>query len=213
MSARADTIPKGLVAAILALALVVLGLGGAIVVLKLRPAAIPSAAIDRNVEEWKRAVLAAPTNDDARTGLGLALLDAGQMDEARDAFEEALKLNDRNWMALMQLGVLVADDDPTRALKLLAHAVENATTGNKALALIAQGDVLRSQGDLEGAGDAYASSIADIPYLIDAHIGLAKVLEALGDRKGALSEYRAAAIYNPEDPAIQNAISRLQGKG
>src|SRR3990170_9023824 len=71
MSSKAEPLPKKLVASALALTVVVLGLGAAIVVLKLKPADLPTTAIERNVEEWRRETIANPESDDARVGLGL----------------------------------------------------------------------------------------------------------------------------------------------
>src|SRR3990172_2860465 len=98
MSSRAETLPKGLVAAVLAMTVAVLGLGGAILVIKLKPAELPTAAGDRTVEVWRQAVTTSPDDDRAHVGLGLALLETGQASQARDEFEEALRLNDRNWV-------------------------------------------------------------------------------------------------------------------
>jgi Tfp pilus assembly protein PilF len=40
-------------------------------------------------------------------------------------------------------------------------------------------------------------------------VGLAKALEALGDTKGALQEYRRALQFDPGNAEIENAIHRL----
>ena len=201
--------PKRLVVGVLLMTVVVLGLGGAIVVLKLRPAALPSSAIDRQVAEWQRAVLANPEDDSARVGLGLALLDACKTDEAQDAFQEALDLNDENWMALFQLGLIAAPDDPTQALELFKRSISLAPEGNRAVVLIAEGDLLMEQGKPKAATGAYEASIVDTPFIIDSHLGLARALEELGDEKRALKEYRAAARFDPSNQEIADAIARL----
>lgn len=211
MSSRAEPLPKRLVVGVLLMTLVVLGLGGAIVVVKLRPAELPTTAIDRNLEQWERAVLANPKDEEARIGLGLALLDAGRLGEARTAFEDALELNPDSWMAMFQIGLLDAEEEPDGALELLARAASAAPPGNKAVVLIAQGDLLFAQGDPEGARAAYEASIADTPFIIDSHLGLARALEALGDEKGALKQYREAARFDPGNQAIADAIARLKG--
>src|SRR3990170_1862857 len=105
MSSRAEPTPKTLVAAVLALTVTVLGLGGAIVAIKLRPQPVPTTAIDRSIELWQRAVITNPEDDDARVGLGMALLEAGRDSDAQGAFEEAVRLNGNNWTALLQLGL------------------------------------------------------------------------------------------------------------
>jgi tetratricopeptide (TPR) repeat protein len=212
MSSRAEPLPKRLVAGVLALTIVVLGLGAAVVVLKLKPADLPTTATERNVEKWRRETIANPDSDSARVGLGLALLEAGDEGEAQDVFEEALQLNPRNWTALLQLGVLASDGSPGKALGLLERAAKNAPAGSAAVPLIAQGDLLMSLERFDEAATAYRAANSDVPYLFDGHLGLAKALEQLGDRKGALTEYREAARFDPTNQDVAAAIARLTKK-
>lgn len=209
MSSAAEPLPKKLVGGILALTLVVLALGGAVVALKLKPADLPTTAIERNVEAWRRATIADPASDEARVGLGLALLEARKDDEARGAFQDALDLNPKNWNALLRLGVLVAADTPERALALLERSARNAPPGTKAVPLIAQADLLARLERYEEAVTAYQAANADYPYLFDGHFGLAQALEELGDRKGAVLEYREAARFDPTNQDVAAALERL----
>jgi tetratricopeptide (TPR) repeat protein len=210
MSARAESLPRSLVAAVLALTLAVLGLGGAVLVIKLRPEPAPTTPADRALEQWRQAVERDPKSDTAQTGLGLALMDAGDRDGAREHFELAVSLSDKNWMARFQLGVLIRDETPERALELLARAARLAPHTEKVGPLVAQGDLLLERGDARGAETAYRRAIGDSPFIIDAHLGLAKALEALGDVRGALKEYRKAAEFDPSDQQIADAIDRLE---
>ncbi len=211
MSSRAESLPKGLVAAVLALTLVVLGLGGTILAIKLRPAELPTRATDRTIEIWRQRVVAAPDDDRPLVGLGLALLGADRAGEARAAFEDALDLNANNWVALTQLGILVADEDSPRALQLLESGAEQAPTGSKVVPLVAIGDVYMSLGDAKHAASAYRHGLEDSSSVFEAHLGLAKALEALGKDAEALSEYEEAARYDPANTEIAEAIARLQG--
>lgn len=213
MSARAAASPQRLVVGVLAMTLVVLVLGGAVLAVKLRPSSGPTTTADRSVSNWEQAVAQDPESDIAQTGLGLALLDAGRNTEARQAFEAALELNDENWMANFQLGLMVRESDPARAIAFLEVAAKNAALGDKAVPLIALGDFLLEGGDAAGAKDAYRRSIVDVPYLYDSHLGLAKALEQLGEEKAALKEYRAAGRFAPDDPEIAAAIERLEADG
>jgi Flp pilus assembly protein TadD len=209
MSARAETLPRSLVAGVLVLTLAVLGLGGAVLAVKLRPEPTPTAPADRALDQWQRAVEQDPKSDTAQTGLGLALLDAGDLDGAREHFELAVSLNDKNWMARFQLGVLIRDDTPGRALALLGRAARLAPHTEKVGPLVAQGELLLARGDARGAETAFRRAIGDSPFIIDAHLGLAKALDALDDREGALKEYRKAAEFDPGNREIADAIDRL----
>ena len=152
-------------------------------------------------------------DDVARTAYGLALLNAGRTDEARGEFEQAIELNKKSWVALLQLGLLNRSTNPDRALQLIANAARYAPAASKAVPFVAQGDLLFKTGDMEAAKNAYRNAIADVPYIFEAHVGLAKTLEALGDKEGALKEYEQAARFAPDDQEVADAIARLQGIG
>jgi tetratricopeptide (TPR) repeat protein len=209
MSARAERMPRSLVAGVLTLTLVVLGLGGAVLAVKLRPQPTPTRPVDRQLQQWRDAVASEPKSDTAHTGLGLALLQTGDSDAARDEFERAIELNAKNWMAPFQLGLLLRETDADRAMDLLARASRLAPPTERTAPLIADGDLLLASGDAVAAKRAYRRAIADSPFIIEAHVGLAKALEALGDRKGALAEYRRAAEFDPGDETVADAIARL----
>jgi tetratricopeptide (TPR) repeat protein len=212
MSARAETSSKTLVTAVLVMTVAVMALGGAVVAIKLRPESLPTSATERAIEQWRRAVIADPKSDSARVGLGMAYLDAGRNDEAQQAFQDALDLNGENWMALLQLGVLAKSTDPARALDLLAASAKNAPHGNRAVPLIARGDIFLQQDDAASARTAYRKAVIDSPFILEAHLGLAKALEALGDRAGALAEYEQAASFDPTNEEIAQAIERLKSR-
>jgi tetratricopeptide (TPR) repeat protein len=209
MSTKEASLPRGLVAAVLALTVAVLGLGGAILVIKLKPAELSTNATDRTIEVWRQVVAKTPEDDRARVGLGLALLEAGRPDEARGEFEEAIRLNEENWVALMQLGLLVQEEQPEQTVELLNESAEFAPSGDKVAPLVYLGDLMMEQGDLKAAKKAYAAAVGDSEITFDAHLGLARALEALGDDEGALVEYQEAARFNPSDPELIDAIDRL----
>ncbi len=209
MSARAETLPKPLLVGVLLMTLVVLLLGGAVLAVKLRPDSSPPSTAERTREAWEEAVAQDPKSDTAHTGLGLALLDLGRVQDARTEFQEALRLNPDNWMANFQLGLIMRDSDPERAIELLEAAAASAAPGEKAVPFIALGDFLLERGDAEGAKVAYRRSIADTAYLFDSHYGLAQALEELGETKAALKEYRAAGRFAPGHEGVEAAIERL----
>jgi tetratricopeptide (TPR) repeat protein len=210
MSARAEALPKPLIVAVLVMTLVVLTLGGAVLAVRLRPDPTPRTTAERVLANWEGAVDQDPESDTAHTGLGLALIELGRTDDAREAFVTAVELNPKNWMANLQLGLMMRETNPERAVALLEASAKYAAPGDKAVPLIAEGDFLLEQGDAEGAKAAYRRSIADASYLFDSHYGLGQALEQLGEKKAAIEEYRAAGRFSPGDPRIEEAIARLQ---
>jgi len=212
MSARtvkSQTLPRGVVVALLLLTVAVLGLGGAVIAVRLRPEPLPTNSIDRAIARWEQTVEENPESTEAKTGLGMALLSAGRPAAATTAFEEAIDLDAKNWVALLQLGLLVKEEDPARAEELLARSVKSAPETERAAPAVAWGDLLMERDDPNGAKTAYRVAIIDAPYVIEGHVGMARVFEVLGDQEAALAEYRYAAQFAPDDPDIAEAIERL----
>jgi tetratricopeptide (TPR) repeat protein len=205
-------VPLRLVGAVLAMTLVVLALGGAVVAIRLRPEGAPSTKAERDISMAEQQVQADPQDEWAHVGLGIALQETGRDAEAKQAFEDALALNPHNWRALFELGLIAMPTDPERAMVLLAKAAKYAPRTSRAAAFVALGDLEMQAGDFEAARKAYRGAVADIPYLFDARVGLAKALEALGDEKGALEQYQEAIRYDPGNQEVTDAIARLQGK-
>lgn len=200
---------KALVVGVLVMTLVVLALGGAVVALRLRPETLPTNSVERAVASWEQLVAENPQDSGAQTGLGLALLDAGRTEEARVAFEEALALNEENWVAMLQLAILVRDEDPDRAVELLGAAVKTAGRTEKVQPAVTLGDLHMTLGDLDEAVRAYRIAVADAPFVIEGHLGLAKAYEALGESEKAVKEYRSAARFAPDHPEVVAGLERL----
>lgn len=201
---------RPLIIALLGLTLLVMVLGGAVLVVKLRPDSSAPSIQERSISTWEDAVDADPTSDVAQTGLGMALLEIGRVGDAEEAFRAALELNDGNWMANFQLGLLLRDSNPDRTLVLFKKAAANATPENKAVVMLATGDVLFEDGRARAAVKAYRESIANASFIFDSHLGLAKALEELGNTEDALAEYREAGRFAPGHPEIEAAIERLE---
>lgn len=200
---------RALVVGVLVMTLVVLALGGAVVAIKLRPEALPTNSLERAVASWEQVVAEDPGDSGAQTGLGLALLDAGRTTEARTAFEEALSLNEENWVAMLQLALLVRETDTDRALGLLESAVKAAGRTDKVEPAVTLGDLQMSLGNVEEAVRAYRIAVADGPYVIEGHLGLAKAYEQLGETEKAVKEYRSAARFAPDHPEVVAGLERL----
>jgi tetratricopeptide (TPR) repeat protein len=200
---------RPLVFALLGLTLLVMVLGGAVLVVKLRPDDSAPSIQERSIDTWEEAVAADPNNDVAQTGLGMALLEIGRAQDAEEAFRAALALNDGNWMANFQLGLLLRETNPERTFALFEKAAANATPENKAVVMLATGDFLFEDGRARAAVKAYRESIANASFIFDSHLGLAKALEELGETEAALDEYKEAGRFAPGHPEIEAAIARL----
>ncbi len=193
------------------LTLLVVGLGAAVVFIQLNSDPVPQTVAERDLNLWLRLADDNPDAVWAQVGLGQAHLAGQDMEAARAAFAAALAIDPASPEALFQMGLLVRAEDPNLAVDYLRRAVEAATGADKARPNLALGDLLMERGDWEAARLAYESSIANLPFLLPAHLGLARSLEALGDSDGALAAYLQASAFDPTDPEIKEAITRLGG--
>ncbi len=201
---------RTLIVGVLALTLLVMALGAAVLVVKLRPDTSAPSKTQQSLNAWEQEIADNPDSADAQTGYGLALLGVGQVENARAAFEEALRLDATNWNANFQLGLLLREVNPDRAVALLQAAAKSASTDDKAVVLLALGDFFLGHGDAESARDAYQRSIATVPYLFDSHYGLAQAFEQLGERRQAIKQYEEALRFAPDDQRITDALDRLK---
>ena len=210
MSTRDGSVSGGLVAAVLVMLLLVLGLGGAVVAIKLRPQPLPTDPIAREIVAWRTTVDDAPDDPNAHTGLGLALLKADRTDEARTEFETAMGLDKKAWLATFQLALLVKDASPDQAAQLLEQAQKYAPETDRVAPLIALGDLYLANEQYEQAAGAYRRGLAYNPFLFDGHFGLGRAFEALGKDAEALKEYKEAKRFDPANAEVAAAIDRVQ---
>jgi tetratricopeptide (TPR) repeat protein len=199
----------GLALVVVFLGLALMGLGAAVLAVKLRPPAAPSTAVEADLQVLEQATLAYPDSGVVQTTLGMTLLDAGRPDEARTAFARAVELDPDQWMALLQLGLIDAPRDPQGAEELFVLAAERAPTRSKVSPLVALGDLRLESGDVAGARQAYEDAVADGPILIEGRLGLAASLEPLGEAAGALEQYREVVRYDPTNATAADGLARL----
>lgn len=211
MNVKAESSTKGLVVGVLVLTLVVLGLGGAVVAVKVRPEPLPQDSAERAVVLWQRAIDEDPENASAHVGLGLALVAASRSDEAAAAFQDAMALDDTAWLPRYQLGLLLMEGDPERARSLVEDAARLAPDQEKVAPYVILGDMSLRLDMPKDAKVAYERSLAYDPFTFDGHFGLARAYEALGKPQAALDEYREAGRFDPANTAVAEAIKRLGG--
>ncbi len=200
---------RGLVLGVLFLTLGVLVLGGAVLVVKLKPSHSAPSVQDQQLSAAEAAAQADPKSADAQTVLGMALLDQGRTGDAKAAFEDAIRLNENAWMAKFQLALLIRQTNAERAVALFSDAAKAAPHADRAVVLVGLGDFQLERGNAGAALKAYRNSIADVPYLFDSHYGAAQAYEKLGQNKQAIAEYKEALRFAPDDPGIKAAIHRL----
>jgi Tfp pilus assembly protein PilF len=65
------------------------------------------------------------------------------------------------------------------------------------------------RGNLDAAKDYLTKSFADGDLTWNSHFLMGQILEQQGDLEGAKKEYGAAAVFNPENTDVQDALKRV----
>ena len=142
---------------------------------------------------------------DAALQRGLALHQQGRLEEARTAYEQALRLQPENATALNLLGgIAVATNDPTTALDFFARAIR--LDPQNVLLHLNEGYAHSMLGRHAAAIGCYDRAIATASgsnvsstrdYLAEAHYRRGNVLALLGQWEAALASYESAVAARP----------------
>jgi tetratricopeptide (TPR) repeat protein len=143
-----------------------------------------------------------------RNNRGLALQNAGRVDEAIVALETAARLDDRlsrTWgnLARLYLHVDRIEDAETAA----AEAVELDDQNH--LAWSALSVARRKQGDLNGALQAARRAVALAPEVAEYQSALGNVFASAGQLQGALEPMQRAAELEPHVPQYELAAASV----
>ncbi len=152
-----------------------------------RVACAPAAEV---VDAYRRGAAAEPTNGRARYLLGLAYLETGAFDAAREAFESAQGLGSVN--VDRELGrTYLRTRHPEKARELLSRATE--VDPDDPLGHYEFAKVLETLDDSPGAMREYERAVQLAPTLADAHYGLGMLAGRAGRQGDGF--YHLAVAY------------------
>jgi len=154
---------------------------------------------------WSDTLAKRPQNERAHDSLGNALLDAGRIKEAVQAYTRAVELAPDDPREYYNLGnALVADGRRTdaiaryeQALKLNPDYVEARNNLGAALA---------DSGRLDAAAAQYDLVLNFQPDNADAHYNLGKTYQQMGRLAEAVAQYQEALRLNPDSAGTQNNL-------
>ncbi len=152
------------------------------------------------VAEYARAMTrAAPTDPQNWGSLGDALLEMGQYDAAREAFEKmlAIRPNLFSYNRLAYYRFITGDVDGGIAMMTDAVKAGARYPENKAWCLVELGNMYFKTGRWPEAERAYADAIDTFPALHTAHAGLGSVQSAQGKLPQAIESYKKAQSITP----------------
>jgi len=175
--------------------------------------ALASRQIEAAVKMASAAVEAAPRMGTAWVALGQALKAANRVEEAEQAYTQALRLDGMNELARLGLGELkLGSRRPEEAI----HEFELALRRKPSLtaAHLGLGNALAVMGRNEDALDCYRKTLALRPRLPEGEFAAGFVLARLGRMKEAETRYRRALVERPDFAAAwMNLGSLLREQG
>ena len=163
-------------------------------------------------ELFEKATVAYPQYDAAYDNLGVTLMQLGQSDKAREAFEHAVKLNDKNADADRNYArLLMTNREYPRALNLLNQSLIVDPQNPSALALVSI--VQLETGDIDGAlrSALKVHQLQHEGYAV-AHYVAGRAYEVKQQFQNATSEYETYLRESPDGPEgkqVRNALARV----
>ena len=157
---------------------------------------------------YRSVIQEAPERAEAHFGLGFLLAAEEKYDEARAAFEQAVKLDDSSAVYHLHLArVLFEAEQPRVAVDHLERSLQLNPKDPAAWLILAV--VMREVGEPDAAVEALEKGLAFLPKQPDLLTALSNLLVAKGD----LARARAAALevleQRPNDPAARNNVARF----
>jgi len=161
---------------------------------------------------YKNMVRVVPNNIRARQGWGVALLESGRVEEAKEQFEAGLQIARNAGLLFGMAGTLAAiDRNCSRARPLLDEALQIEPGNTSAYWMLAE--CFEKEGNPASAAETYEKAV-DATHFPDARLlydwGLS--LEKIGKNQEAVEVYRRAALIDPNDLIIKTKLKSLPAK-
>ncbi len=161
------------------------------------------------VDLFQKAAIAYPEYDAAYDNLGVALMNLGQPDKARAAFEQAVRLNDKNADADRNYSrLLINDKEYVAAKELLQKALMVEPQDPSSLTLLAIAQL--QTGDYDGALQSALKvhKLSHEGYAV-AHYIAGSVFERKHELANATTEYQMYLRESPDGPQANQARAAL----
>ena len=142
--------------------------------------------------------------------IAMAYSRRGFQDQAKAYLEKALAVQPDYAEASNALGALLAEEGKfEEARRAFEKALNNPFYETPQLAAYNLGSLFFRMGNYQEAQKYYQQAVELSPNYADAHLGLAKTLEALGDQAKAIDEYKEALQYDPDSVQANFGYGKL----
>lgn len=159
---------------------------------------------------YKRVLEAEPQNKQAMFGLATAYHVTGQLEQARDLYQQLLMLDQNNWPALNNLFILASEEAPEDALR---HLQELEKVNPHFAPIPAQiGMIHLQKGNYpEAARNLGHAAVLD-PENMRYRFDLALLLEHVGDRKTAGMLYKQLLDAGTKGKELPESSAQIQAR-
>jgi Flp pilus assembly protein TadD/mono/diheme cytochrome c family protein len=163
-------------------------------------------------KEFRAMLSACPEDAETHSGLGIALLGTGHMDDAAHEFRRALELDAADFTALLNLGSMAEEAGrPEPAARLLEAALRVKPDSPEAHEKLAA--VYAQQGRLDDAVVQLRAAASLAPDDAAVHSSLAQALDAQGKTEEAFAEQKRALKLDPQDADGWNNLGAMLARG
>jgi tetratricopeptide (TPR) repeat protein len=160
---------------------------------------------------YYRGVTIAPNNDIAKNNLATELEKREMYDEAITLYEQVIARNPSYWLASYNLGYVYYKlgryEESERSLRL---SLDHYQLDPDQFTRLAQ--VCIKTGQLDEAAGLMRHAIEMRPRAYGYHYALGIVLKQKGETEGAISEFEAELVNNPDQSAARDQIVELKSK-
>lgn len=151
---------------------------------------------EESIRQIKLAIASKPSIAAFHCNLGNSLKRLGDMQSAEKAYREALNLDQRFALGLVNFGIfLLAENRFSEAIKFLSNAV--AIEPRHPLAWFTLGQAQYNEEQIDSAAHSYRQAVALNSNFAEAHICLANILMRFGDCPGSIQHFQEALRSNP----------------
>jgi Tfp pilus assembly protein PilF len=162
-----------------------------------------------NLLLYQNAIKYAPQNPVLQVNLGNEFAGLGHYDKALPLYLSALRNDPFSWLSNYNLGYgYYRTGRFPEAENYLKRAIQIDDRDPDQFIYLALAEMER--GELAQAGQNAERAIQRGPSSPGFHLVLGKILEAGGDRKGAVGEYRAELVSHPDNGLARSEVQRLQ---
>ena len=150
-------------------------------------------------ESSRRLIKVAPADPWNWGTLGDALTEMGEYNDAAEAYQKMVSLRPdlASYNRASHFHFLF--NDVPGAIEIMKRAIDSGSSSaeNVAWCLVDLGNIYLKTGQIPQAGESFTNALRTFPGYHPAYAGLAKVLAAKGDVKGAIESYKRAQEITP----------------